>query len=67
MEKTYLIKPQKIGNHTLRAIQVTTAAPMVQVAKMLLETNPRKGIILQSQIEPEDFLNGHFITAVYKD
>ncbi len=67
LEKTYLIRPQKVGKRLFRAIQISTAAPMVQAAKLLLEGNMKKGVILQSQIDPESFLNGHFITSVYQD
>ena len=58
------IKPQKIGKHTLRAIQTTTAAPLLQTAKWLLESSS-ESVTLQSQLDPDKFLNGHFITAVY--
>lgn len=58
------ILPMQIGNHKLRAIQVTTAAPLVQSAQLLLEQN-LKGVILQSQIDAQSFLNGNFIVPVY--
>lgn len=58
------IFPQKVGKIQLRAIQTTTAAPLVQAAEILLET-PQKGVILQSQIDPVSFLNGNYITRVY--
>lgn len=58
------IRPQKVGKHQLRAIQTTTAAPLVQVAQLLLE-NKFSGVILQSQIDPVKFLNGNFIVPVY--
>ena len=58
------IFPQKIGNHYLRAIQTTTAAPLAQAAQLLLEGS-LKGPILQSQIDSAAFLNGHFVTKVY--
>jgi len=48
----------------LRAIQTTTAAPLVQAAQLLLE-NPLSGVILQSQIDPVKFLNGNYIVPVY--
>jgi len=63
-EVSKLLRPQKVGKHRLRAIQATTAAPMVQAAFMLLESD-RKGVVLQSQIDPKPFLNGSFIAAVY--
>lgn len=56
--------PQVVGKHTLRAIQATTAAPMIQAAQMVLEAN-LKGPVLQSQITPEAFLNGGFVKSVY--
>lgn len=58
------ILPQKVGKHQLRAIQTTTAAPLAQAAQLLLE-NPKKGVILQSQIDPITFLNGNYIVRVY--
>ena len=58
------ILPQKIGKHQLRAIQTTTAAPLAQAAKLLLE-NPHNGIILQSHIDSIAFLNGNYIVRVY--
>ena len=63
-EVAKLIKPQRVGKRTLRAIQTTTAVPMLQAAVDLLE-KPRKGVILQSQIEPESFLKGAFVVPVY--
>jgi saccharopine dehydrogenase-like NADP-dependent oxidoreductase len=59
-----VVLPQKVGHHHLRAIQTTTAAPLVQAAQLLLETNPH-GIILQSQINPNAFLNGNYVSRVY--
>lgn len=58
------ILPKKVGKYTLRAIQTTTAAPMLQAAQMLLENN-LKGVVLQSQIEAQGYLNGGFILPVY--
>ncbi|WP_142785550.1 saccharopine dehydrogenase family protein [Changchengzhania lutea] len=58
------IFPQKVGKHKLRAIQTTTAVPLIQSAQLLLESSC-KGIILQSEIEPKCFLNGNFIVPVY--
>ena len=58
------ILPLQVGKHYLRAIQTTTAAPLVQAAQLLLETNP-KGVILQSQIDPNTFLNGNYVSKVY--
>ncbi|NGY37622.1 saccharopine dehydrogenase [Flavobacterium sp. XN-5] len=58
------ILPQKIGNHQLRAIQTTTAAPLAQAAQLLLE-GKHKGTILQSQIDSAAFLDGHYVSKVY--
>ncbi|MDI6033520.1 saccharopine dehydrogenase C-terminal domain-containing protein [Flavobacterium sp. LB2P84] len=58
------ILPQKVGKHQLRAIQTTTAAPLAQAAQLLLET-PLIGVVLQSQIDPIQFLNGNYILNVY--
>ena len=58
------IKPQKVGKHTLRAIQTTTAVPLLQSAQWLLETSP-KGVILQSHLDPDLFLEGNYIKPIY--
>ena len=63
-EKSYRILPKVIGGQTLRAIQTTTAAPIAEVANMLLK-GKLKGIVLQSQLDPEAFLNGPFVRSVY--
>ncbi|MFV8369877.1 saccharopine dehydrogenase family protein [Flavobacterium sp. LB2R40] len=63
-EMAKLIHPQKVGKHQLRAIQTTTAAPLAQAAQLLLE-NPHHGVVLQSQIDPIQFLNGNYIIRVY--
>jgi saccharopine dehydrogenase-like NADP-dependent oxidoreductase len=63
-EKSYKIVPSMVGNKKLRAIQSSTAAPLCQVAYMLLKNN-WKGTILQSQLSTTEFLNGPFVTAVY--
>ena len=58
------IKPLVVGSRKLRAIQTTTASALIQCAQMLLENNS-SGVILQSQIDAKQFLNGNFITKVY--
>jgi saccharopine dehydrogenase-like NADP-dependent oxidoreductase len=58
------VLPQKVGKRQLRAIQTSTAVPLVQSAQMLLE-NSLSGVILQSQIDPLPFLNGNYIVPVY--
>ena len=64
VEKAFHIKPLEINGHHLRAIQTTTAAPLCESAMMLLQGN-LKGVILQSQIEPHEFLNGRFVSEIY--
>lgn len=63
-EITKKIKPQKVGMHTLRAIQTTTAVPLLQSIQYLLE-NKKKGVLLQSEIPTEVFLNGDYVVPVY--
>ena len=58
------ILPQKIGKYRLRAIQTTTAASLLQSAQLLLESS-YKGVVLQSEIDTEQFLNGEFTVPVY--
>ena len=58
------ILPQMVGKRKLRAIQATTAAPLIQSAQLLLESD-LKGVVLQSQINPDGFLNGDFVKSVY--
>lgn len=62
--RDYKILPMDIGGQTLRAIQSTTAAPLVECARMLL-TGKYKGIVLQSQLDPFAFMQGPFVKAVY--
>lgn len=64
IERSIVVHPLRVGKHTLRAIQATTAAPMAECARMLL-TDCYKGLVLQSDIDPEVFLDGPFIKAVY--
>ncbi|MDF1696422.1 MAG: saccharopine dehydrogenase C-terminal domain-containing protein [Saprospiraceae bacterium] len=66
IEKAYEVAPSKVGNKYLRAIQSTTAAPLCEMARMMIEKN-WKGTILQSQIDPESFMNGPYVSAIYKD
>ncbi len=66
IQKSLLIRPVVVGKHTLRAIQATTAAPLVECAAMLLRGG-YKGPIFQSQIHPEEFLRGYFVQFVYGD
>jgi saccharopine dehydrogenase-like NADP-dependent oxidoreductase len=63
-ERSYKIFPSVVGHKKLRAIQTTTAAPLCEIAYLLL-THKWKGIILQSQVPTLDFLNGPFVSSVY--
>jgi saccharopine dehydrogenase-like NADP-dependent oxidoreductase len=65
LEKYFLIKPLEVAGKTMRAIQATTAAGLVECARLLL-SNQYSGCILQSQIKPEDFLEGPFVSYVYQ-
>jgi len=63
-EKSYKIYPTKVGSKKLRAIQTTTAAPLCEAARMLLSGN-HKGVVFQSQIDPDEFINGLFVKSIY--
>jgi saccharopine dehydrogenase-like NADP-dependent oxidoreductase len=65
IEKAYYVEPLEINGKRLRAIQTTTAAPLCQSAMMLL-TGDHKGVVLQSQIPPKEFINGGFVGKIYK-
>lgn len=66
VEKAYFVEPLEINAQRLRAIQTTTAAPLCESAVMLLTGN-YKGVILQSQLDPGEFLSGDFVSRVYRD
>jgi saccharopine dehydrogenase-like NADP-dependent oxidoreductase len=66
IEKAFYVEPLEINGQRLRAIQTTTAAPLCESAMMLL-TNNHKGVVLQSQIAPEEFMTGNFVSRVYRD
>jgi saccharopine dehydrogenase-like NADP-dependent oxidoreductase len=61
-----VVRPRKVGRHTLRAIQLTTAAALAESARMLLLDDP-SGVVLQSGIEPERWLAGPFVRRAYSD
>ena len=65
LEKAYFVEPLEINGHFLRAIQTTTAAPLCQMAMMLL-SDKYKGVVLQSQINPQEFLSGNFVSKIYQ-
>ncbi|MEZ5305877.1 MAG: saccharopine dehydrogenase C-terminal domain-containing protein [Pyrinomonadaceae bacterium] len=64
VEKACFVNPMEINGHYLRAIQTTTAAPLCESA-MLLLTGHYKGVVLQSGIDPHEFMNGNFVSRVY--
>lgn len=64
IEKSYTVKPSRVGDKMLRAIQSTTAGPLCEAAYMLLKGG-LKGVVLQSQIPAREFLNGPFVKAIY--
>ena len=64
LEKAFFVEPLKIGNLSLRAIQTTTAAPLCEAAMMLL-TGKYQGVVLQSQINAQEFLQGNFVSRIY--
>lgn len=65
IEKAFFVEPLKINGQFLRAIQTTTAVPLIESAIMLL-SNRHKGVITQSQIEPQKFLQGSFVSRIYQ-
>ena len=66
IEKAFFVHPLEINGKNLRAIQTTTAAPLCESAMMLLPGN-LKGVILQSQLNPAEFMNGNFVSRIYKN
>ncbi len=64
MGKAYKIMPSYFGKQKLRAIQSTTAGPLCQVALMLL-SGKYAGPVFQSQLDPDEFLNGDIVKGIY--
>ena len=65
LEKAFYVEPLEVDGKTLRAIQTTTAAPLCESAMMLL-SGRYKGVILQSQLNPQEFMNGNFVSRIYQ-
>lgn len=65
IEKAFFVEPLEIDGKNLRAIQTTTAAPLCESAMMLL-SGKYKGVVLQSQLNPNEFMKGNFVSRVYK-
>ena len=66
IEKAFYVEPLEINGKSLRAIQTTTAAPLCESAMMLF-SDKYKGVVLQSQIAPDEFMNGNFVSKIYQD
>lgn len=64
LEKAFFVNPLEINGHRLRAIQTTTAAPLCEAATMLL-SGKHKGVVLQSAIDPGEFLSGRFVSRIF--
>lgn len=64
IEKAYKILPTLVGKRPLRAIQTTTAAPMCEMAYMML-SKKWKGLMQQSDVPTSEFLNGPFVSRIY--
>jgi saccharopine dehydrogenase-like NADP-dependent oxidoreductase len=64
LEKSYKILPTLVGKKTLRAIQTTTAAPLCEMAYMML-TKKWKGLVHQSDVPTTEFLTGPFVSRIY--
>jgi saccharopine dehydrogenase-like NADP-dependent oxidoreductase len=62
--KSYDINPTLIGSKILRAIQATTASSLCEAAFYLIRKNPI-GPILQTDINPKEFLNGPYVSDIY--
>ncbi|MEM9822815.1 MAG: saccharopine dehydrogenase C-terminal domain-containing protein [Bacteroidota bacterium] len=64
IQSAYRIEPTWVGTKKLRAIQTTTAAPLAEAARMLL-SGKWSGPVFQSQIDPQEFMNGPFVWGIY--
>jgi saccharopine dehydrogenase-like NADP-dependent oxidoreductase len=65
MEYSQVVRPYKVGQHRLQAIQSTTAASLAEGARFLLKTGKR-GIVLQTDIATDEFLlKGPFVCRLY--
>jgi len=65
MEYSQVVRPVKVGQHRLQAIQSTTVAGLAESARYLLKTN-RTGVIYQTDIPTDEFLlRGPFVCKLY--
>ncbi|MCP4916737.1 MAG: saccharopine dehydrogenase [Proteobacteria bacterium] len=65
LDAAYKVFPETFGGRRLRAIQSTTAAGLAECAYVLL-SGKHKGPLLQSELDTQAYLNGPFVSAVYK-
>ena len=65
LDAAYKVYPATFGGQRLRAIQSTTAAGLAECARVLLQGDI-KGPLLQSALDCESYLNGPYVSAVYK-
>ncbi|MEM1054048.1 MAG: saccharopine dehydrogenase NADP-binding domain-containing protein [Bacteroidota bacterium] len=65
LDRGYVIEPIETPNGPMRAIQATTAAGLVESAKVLL-SGRHSGPVLQMDLDPDAFLNGVFVGRVYR-
>lgn len=65
-EKAFEIRPQWVGKKLLRAIQTTTAAPPAEIVLQLLK-DEYSGVVLQSMVSPDKFLNGKIVRRVFRE
>lgn len=64
IERSFRISPSVLNGKTLRAIQTTTAAALVECAE-LLSSNSHRGVLMQSDLDPDDFMRGRFVSKIF--
>lgn len=65
LDEAYRVTPDVVAGRRLKAIQSTTAAGLAECARVLL-TRDVAGPLLQSQLDPEDYLAGPYVSAIYR-
>jgi saccharopine dehydrogenase-like NADP-dependent oxidoreductase len=65
IDRSVVVNPIETPNGPMRAIQATTAAGLVESAKVLL-SGRHSGPVLQMDLDPELYLNGVFVGRVYR-
>jgi saccharopine dehydrogenase-like NADP-dependent oxidoreductase len=64
LEKARSIRARRVGARDLKAIQTTTTAGLAESARLLLNGGIQ-GVCLQSQIDPEPYMAGPFVSEIY--